>query len=173
MTGITYRRMDLSEKERFAEVDRTESVHQIYRQKGMNLEQIDVVWHIPQWSMDEELTEWQMYLQSNCVLWGAFDDFRLVGFCGYKPNAEPATGQLALLHISKSHRRQGVGRRLAELLIEYARTQGDRELYVTSSPTVGTVQMYRDLGFHPTDQPVPELLEMEPHDIHMRLTLDS
>lgn len=173
MTEISYRLMDLSEQGRFAEVDRTESVRQIYRQKGLNLERVDVDRDIPQWSMTEKLTEWEVYLQDDCVLWGAFVSGKLVGFCGYRPNVEEGTGQLALLHVGSSYRRHGIGRRLAALLIMHAELQGDRELYVTSSPTVSTVEMYRSLGFRPTDRSVPELMELEPYDIHMRLELVS
>ena len=39
---ISYRRMELSEIERIAEVDRTESVDKAYRQHGSELEIIDV-----------------------------------------------------------------------------------------------------------------------------------
>lgn len=172
MTEIIYRSMDLSEQGRFADVDRTESIRQIYRQNGLNLERIDVDRDIPQWSMTEKLTEWNVYLQDDCALWGAFAGGMLVGFCGYRPNVEEETGQLALLHISRSYRRHGIGRRLAELLIGHAELQGDRELYVTSAPTAGTVDMYINLGFRPTDRPVPELMALEPNDIHMRLALE-
>lgn len=171
MANIIFRSMDLSEKRRFAEVDRTESIGQIYRQKGSSLERVDVDWSIPQWSITEKLTEWEVYLQDECVLWGAFARGKLVGFCVYKPNLEEGTGQLALLHISSDYRRRGIGQRLAELLIAHAEIQGDRELYVTSSPTVSTVEMYKSLGFRPTDRPIPELIELEPYDIHLRLKL--
>ena len=58
---------------------------------------------------------------------------------------------------------------LAEMLIHHVQEQEIPILYVTATPTMGTVDFYRSLGFRPTDQPLPELLELEPDDIHMRM----
>lgn len=166
---IIYRRLMLSEKERFAEVDRSERITEAYRQKGAELEAVDVDWDAPPWSLPGILEAWDPFLKEGCLLWGAFDAELLVGFCGYRPNVAPDTGQFALLHVSKAYRRQGIGRRLAEMLIDHVRGQGISYLYVTATPTKGTVDFYRTLGFRPTDNPLSELLDMEPDDIHMRM----
>ncbi len=164
---IYYRQMELSEIERIAEIDRTEYVTKAYRQNGAELDLIDVEWDIGQWSAQEQLNEWDKYLQNNCVLWGAFEGDFLVGFCGYKPNIAPGMGLLALMYVSAAHRRQGIGRKLTEMLVEYGKEKQIASLYVTAEHTRGTVDFYSSLGFRPADRPLPELLEMEPDDIHM------
>jgi ribosomal protein S18 acetylase RimI-like enzyme len=170
---ITYRRLKLSEKERFAEVDRSERITEAYRQKGNDLETVDVEWDVPPWSLHEKLKEWDAFLKANCLLWGAFDGELLVGFCGYRPNIAPDTGQLTLLHVSKAYRRRGIGHQLAEMLMDHVREREIPVLYVAATPTRGTVDFYQSLGFRPTDKPLPELLEMEPDDIHMRMEFPS
>jgi len=170
---ITYRRLELSEKERFAEVDRSERITEAYRQKGTDLELVAVEWDASQWSLQGILKDWEAFLKDDCLLWGAFDGEILVGFCGYRPAIAPDTGQFTLLHVSKAYRRRGIGHRLAEMLIAYARKHEISVLYVTATPTRSTVDFYRGLGFHPTDEPLPELLEMEPDDIHMRMVFSS
>ena len=106
-------------------------------------------------------------MQADCVLWGAFDGDLLAGFCGYRPNIAPRMGQFALLYVSAPYRRQGIGRKLAEMLLEYAKEKQVVRLYLTAEHTRGTIEFYRSLGFQPTDKPLPELLKMEPEDIHM------
>jgi ribosomal protein S18 acetylase RimI-like enzyme len=170
---ITYRRLKLAEKERFAEVDRSERVTEVYRQKGSDLEIVNVDWVVPPWSLQEMLSEWDPFLKDECLLWGAFDGDLLVGFCGYRPNIAPAAGQFTLLHVSKAYRRRGIGNQLAKLLIDYVREQETSVLYVTATPTRSTVDFYRSLGFRPTDEPLPELLEMEPDDVHMRMEFSA
>ena len=170
---ITYRRMKLSEIERIAEVDRTEHVAKAYRQIGDELEPFDVEWNAPPWSVPEMIEEWDLFLRDDCALWGAFDGERLVGFCGYRPNVAPGVGQFSLLHVSSTYRRQGIGRRLAETLFAHAKGEPITGLYLTATPTRGTVAFYGSLGFRPTDNPLPELLEMEPDDIHMVMALPT
>lgn len=170
---ITYRRLALSEKTRLVEVDRSEHIAEAYRQHGADLELVAVDWRAPAFSLPTILENWDAFLRDDCQLWGAFDEAVLVGFCGYQPDIAPGTGRFALLHVGKAHRRRGIGRRLAELLIAHAREQGVATLYLTATPTRGTVDFYRSLGFHPTDAPLPELLMMEPDDIHMRMVMAS
>ena len=176
---ITYRRLDVSEKGRIAEIDRSEHVFQNYVQGEGKLVLVDVDWKIPRWtgegdgphSVAGKLKEWDAYFQKDCVLWGASDGDVLVGFSAYRPRITEDMGQFALLHVSKAHRRQGIGRRLAGELIDHARREGSKRLYVSSVQTRATVDFYRGLGFRPTDEPVAELYQMEPNDIHMVMDL--
>jgi GNAT superfamily N-acetyltransferase len=176
---ITYRRLDVSEKSRIAEIDRSEHVTQDYVQRDGRLVLVDVDWKIPRWSVEGDgshsvagkLKEWDAYFQKDCIFCGAFDGDVLVGFSVYRPRITEDMGQFAILHVSKAYRRQGIGRRLAADLIDHARREGDKRLYVSSAQTRKTVDFYRGLGFHPVDKPVPELYEMEPNDIHMVMNL--
>jgi GNAT superfamily N-acetyltransferase len=170
---ISYRRMKLSEIERIAEIDRTETVEKAYRQHGSELELIDVAWDIGHWSTKEQLSEWDKYLQKGSVLWGAFEGDLLVGFCCYRPDIAPGMGLLALMYVSAAHRRLGIGCKLTQMLVEHAKETQISSLYVTAEPTSGTVDFYHNLGFRPTERPLLELLKLEPDDIHMRMEFPS
>jgi ribosomal protein S18 acetylase RimI-like enzyme len=78
---------------------------------------------------------------------------------------------LAVLHVSRSHRRRGVGSRLAAEVARLARADGARRLYVSATPSESAVSFYRSHGFVPTDEPDERLFALEPDDVHMTLEL--
>ena len=101
---------------------------------------------------------------------GAFEDGRLVGvvvvenrFIGRAKDQL----QLKFLHVSRGHRKTGLGRRLFEQAVSRAREHGARRLYISSIPSENTVEFYLHLGCRVTDQVDPALFEAEPDDIHM------
>ena len=100
---------------------------------------------------------------------GAFDDKTLVGiaildnkFIGKDKNQL----QLKFLHVSRDYRKQGLGRKLFDLAMEKARERGALQLYISATPSENTVKFYLKLGAVVTDEPDPELFELEPEDIH-------
>jgi hypothetical protein len=52
-----------------------------------------------------------------------------------------------------------------------AREGGAHTLYVSATPSQSAVGCYRSRGFVPTPDPIPELLDLEPEDVHMALDL--
>ena len=82
------------------------------------------------------------------------------------PGIRPGVAQLAYLHVSRLYRRRGVAARLARELMRCASEPGARRIYVSATPSESAVGFYRSPGFRPTD-PMPELLELEPDDVHM------
>jgi hypothetical protein len=52
-----------------------------------------------------------------------------------------------------------------------ARDLGDTELVVSATPSANTVRFYLRRGFEPMAEPLPELYEREPEDVHMRKRL--
>lgn len=75
--------------------------------------------------------------------------------------------QMKALHVSKAYRDQGLGRRLFELAAEKARSLGAKGLYISATPSEHTVNFYLSLGCTPIATADPELLELEPEDIHL------
>jgi GNAT superfamily N-acetyltransferase len=80
----------------------------------------------------------------------------------------PAIAQLAFLHVSQDFRGAGVGSRLTADLELVARRAGDREIVVSATPSENTVRFYLGRGYRPVARTLPELLELEPEDVHMR-----
>jgi len=106
---------------------------------------------------------------------GQFDDARLVGAAILESRfIGPRRDQLQLkfLHVSKAYRRQGVGRRLFELAKAVARENGAKRLYISATPSENTVKFYLRSGCRVTKQPDPELLALEPEDIHLECDVE-
>ncbi len=168
---ITIRRMKSSEIHRISEIDRTEHITQDYKLKDASLEVIDVDWHVGPWDSTEKIKEWIPIAEGYENMWGAFDKEKLVGFAVYRAHLTKDMAQLALLHISHQYRRMGIGSSLSEKVIEKAKNDGKKRIYVTSAPTKETTDFYQKLGFDLAKHVNKELYELEPEDIHMIMQL--
>jgi len=60
-----------------------------------------------------------------------------------------------------------IGSRLRAEVGRLAAADGAAPLYVSATPSGSTVEFYLSLGFRPTDEADPVLLEQEPDKIHM------
>ena len=79
--------------------------------------------------------------------------------------------QLAWLHVTAGRRDAGIGRRLSEALEAIAREAGDERIVVSATPSEHTVTFYRRRGYEVMAEPLPELYEREPDDIHLEKRL--
>jgi GNAT superfamily N-acetyltransferase len=178
-TPVEFRRLARAELSRIAEIDRTERIDLIYEQRGTDLVERHGNWSSPAWDPDghgEHSVEAQRralehYVDAGGVAMGAFSEGRLVGIAVVVPHLRPEIAQLAFLHVSEAFRAAGVGRRLSDELDVIARDAGDTEIVVSATPSVNTVRFYMGRGFELTAQPLPELYELEPEDVHMRKAL--
>jgi GNAT superfamily N-acetyltransferase len=173
---IVIKQLDTSAIERIADIDRSEHVTGAYAWHDGRLELEAVDWQVPDWaaegngqhSVAGNIADWRPFLEElGGVMFGAMYGRRLVGFAIYRPRLEPDMGHLAVLHVSREYRRQGLGAALAEQVAMLALADGARRLYVSATPSEGTVEFYRSQGFRPVDEPHPELFALEPEDIHM------
>jgi GNAT superfamily N-acetyltransferase len=98
-------------------------------------------------------------------------DGRLVGVGVVVPHIRPGVAQLAYLHVSHDFRSAGIGNRLSAELELIARSAGDTQIVVTATPTERTVRFYLGRGYRPMARPLPDVLELEPEDIHMAKNL--
>ena len=88
-----------------------------------------------------------------------------------RSHLRPGIAQLAFLHVSASFRATGIGGRLSEQLEQIARTAGDSDMVVSATPSENTVRFYLGRGFTATADPLPELIEREPEDVHLHKLL--
>jgi ribosomal protein S18 acetylase RimI-like enzyme len=160
---------------RIGEIDRSEHVTREYTHRHGALEARAVDGSVPSWSrtgggehsVRSRIEAWQPLLAQGGTLIGAFDAGALVGFAIYRPRLAPGVGNLAVLHVSRSHRRRGVASGLTDEVARLARADGATRLYVSATPSGPTVDFYRSHGFEPTGEPDPTLFALEPDDIHM------
>ena len=83
----------------------------------------------------------------------------------------PRFAQLAFLHVSAAYRAEGIGSRLSDDLEQMAQAAGNSEMVVSATPSENTVRFYLGRGYQLMAQPLPELFELEPEDVHMRKVL--
>lgn len=168
---------------RLAEIDRTETITAAYLQHGDRLEAIPVNWQAYPWDPDgdhehslaHEIAFCRSHLDRGGRLLGAFvsgpDGEQLAGVGLMTPHVRPHVAQLSFLHVSERYRGQGVGRELAAALEGLAQERGASQMVVSATPTKATVDFYMGLGYVPDAAPLPELLALEPADVHLRKQL--
>ena len=81
--------------------------------------------------------------------------------------------QLVFLHVDSAFRDEGLGTALFRAAAEEGRRRGARRLYVSATPSEHTIHFYLGLGCMVTPRPDPELLALEPDDIHLEYSLTA
>lgn len=160
------------------EIDRRERIDAMYEQRGGELVARQGEWSAAAWDAEgvaARVRALEGYVEAGGVAVGAFagDGERLVGLGVVVPHIRPGVAELAFLHVSAPQRATGVGRRLSDELDRIARTAGDTEMVVSATPSGNTVRFYLGRGFRPMAEPLPELYDLEPDDIHMHKPLSG
>ena len=178
-TSIGIRRLARTELSLVVQIDRTERIDLVYEQRGTELVERRGNWSAPTWdpdghgdhSVDAQRRALEHYVDAGGIALGAFRGGRLVGIGVVVPHVRPEIAQLAFLHVSAAFRATGIGSRLSDELEVIARDVGDLEMVVSATPSENTVRFYRGRGFELMAQPLPELFELEPEDVHLRKLL--
>ena len=174
---MTVREMAASELGRIADIDRSEHITGQYKSHAGVLELVEADIRAPRWgepgqhTVERYVESWKPLLAAGGVLLGAFDGDRLVGFAIYQPRLAEGLANLAVLHVTRTHRRSGIGCELTNEVVRLARAEGAGRLYVSATPTRATVDFYMKRGFEPVATPNETLFALEPDDIHMELRL--
>jgi ribosomal protein S18 acetylase RimI-like enzyme len=176
---LEYRDMTMADLDRLREIDRSEHVTTAYAMAGGTLASRAVDWNDPGWhdgdgehSFDHQIEFSRRHLAAGARALGCFTaDDRLVGFGLMTPEVEPGVAQLSFLYVSRAYRRRGIARELLDRLSHWAQAAGAAELYVSAAPSESAVSFYQAAGFRVTDRPNPDLLSLEPQDIHLRQPL--
>jgi ribosomal protein S18 acetylase RimI-like enzyme len=164
---------------RVAEIDRTERIDLLYEQRGTELVERHGNWNSPAWDRDghgdhsvaAQRHALEHYVEAGGSALGALSGARIVGIGAVVPHLRPGIAQLAFIHVSAPFRAAGIGSRLCDELDAIARDAGDTEMVVSATPSGNTVRFYRGRGFELMAQPLPELFELEPEDVHMKKAL--
>jgi ribosomal protein S18 acetylase RimI-like enzyme len=165
---------------RLGEIDRTEQVTSGYTYANGELKAETVEWNVPNWHKEDRsgghsipalMRGFKPIMDAGGVLVGALDGDKLAGIALLRYKLTDTLAQLAGLFVSHDYRRQGIACRLTAEVIRLAREDGAKGLYVSATPSESAVGFYLSQGFRPTNQPHPELLALEPKDIHMVLPL--
>lgn len=107
---------------------------------------------------EHRFDEWHRQTQESCVAWLATSGAGAVGMLSMfvfprMPLPEHPTGQVAYLShlfVLPDHRNQGLGRRLLDSVLEYARENDVVKILLR--PTDQAVTLYHRAGFRTADQ---------------------
>jgi GNAT superfamily N-acetyltransferase len=112
-------------------------------------------------------------LAAGAILLGAFEEEQTLGLAAVNPSFEARRAWLALLHVSRPHRRRGAARALWDAAADLARAAGAESMYVSATPTGSAVGFYLRQGCQLADPVHPALFADEPEDIHLVCALGA
>ncbi len=170
---ITGRELLREEVAQVWNIDRSEVIDNIYHFENGTLVLRAQHHDVPGWPPGE--AEKYTPILLDCFdrggwFYGLFDDAELVGTVvleSKRIGVRKDQLQLKFLHVSSSYRNRGLGTQLFELAKATARARGARRLYISATPSENTVHFYLRLGCAGAAEPDPNLIELEPEDIHL------
>ena len=176
MTAIV-RALERREIDRVWSIDRAERIDALYRHVDGRLVREPRVIEVRGWPPGEAELYGPILLDCfdrGGTFLGAFEGETLIGavvlesrFIGRARDQL----QLKFLHVSRPHRRAGLGRMLFEKAVARARELGARRLYVSSTESGNTVDFYMRRGCRLAQEVDPDLFALEPRDIHLELDI--
>ena len=158
-------------------IDRAEVIDGIYHRDGNELVLRSEHYDMQGWPPGEPEHYGPILLDCfdrGGTFYGAFEGENLIGAMVLESRLigrEKDQLQLKFLHVSRRHRRAGLGRVLFEKAVERASELGARRLYISSTPSENTVHFYLRLGCCVTDDVDAALFELEPEDIHLEFEI--
>lgn len=177
MPELQLRRLARDEIELIWTIDRREIVEGIYVLERGALVLKPAYFDIPGWepgAAEHSLPRLTLMFDRGGAFWGIFDGDQLVAELvvdTLRLGAQAELVQLAMLHVGRDYRGQGLGLRLFALARSIAHDSGARGLYISATPSEHTVDFYLRRGAVVTPTPDPALLALEPDDIHLECAL--
>jgi GNAT superfamily N-acetyltransferase len=181
MQACEIRMLGAGDVSRIAEIDRSEHVDVEYGVENGRLSPRPASFTmVPPWdprgdgfhSVAAMIGFIEPLVAGGAALLGAFDGDELLGLAVVDDDFEPRMAWLALLHVSRPHRRRGVASALWETAASIARDAGATSIYVSATPTGSAVGFYSSRGCEPAKPVHPKLYELEPDDIHLVCALE-
>jgi predicted N-acetyltransferase YhbS len=175
--SFEYRILSREEIQKLAEIDRTETIENVYCVRNGELSLEKEHWDVGDWDAQEKqkrIARLQKRYDDGDTLFGAFHGPTLVGLSIFEPEPLPSAAgrfNLAGLWVSQKYRGKGIGRTLAQMVIDKARESGAKTVYVSATPSENTVRFYMSVGFRLAASVDPDMFEHEPKDVHLELIL--
>lgn len=154
-------------------IDRSEVHHHMYRMQDGQLVLTPTYFDMHGWAPGQVEDDTPLLAQTHDrggTFLGMFDNDQLIGVAVVDTVPLGVLGdqvQLKYLYVSRSYRHAGVGTRLFEATREAARSRGAKFLYISATPTENTVNFYLRRGCRVATPADPNLLALEPDDIHL------
>lgn len=174
---MEYRELALSEIDLIRGIDRSEKVDSIYRLLDGSLLEVAENYEMKGFKPDEleaVIRRQKMLLRNGGWVFGAFEDGELVGVASLENRfrgIQHPYCKMDILFVSSEYRRQGIASVLLGMCLEAAGSIGGHRLYISATESKNTVDFYIHRGARLVEVPDPELLRMEPVDIHLEVSV--
>lgn len=173
--SIALRCMKIESLHKLESLDRSEIIRTGYKIVDGELTAAEVQWNVPSFfkndsgdhSVQAQIDFCRGHLERGGIMVGAFHGEVLVGVGVLTPHVRPEVAQLAYLQVSSEFRRTGVATSIVRELERKAVEFGSVSIYVSATPSDSAVNFYLSRGYEMTNQPIQELVQLEPEDIHM------
>ena len=122
---------------------------------------------------DEEQLQnpWKEILEPGGQIFVATDGLKVVGVCAAIPQATDSI-EIAKLAVDPAAQGQGIGRRLVEACLAFARQRGARRVVlVSSSKLQAALRLYESMGFQ--HGPLPGDVQYATADVFMEIALGT
>ncbi len=175
---LEYRTLKREDIKLIRTIDRAELIERVYYTRDGRLDLQNETYDMKGWPpghADNIILGAYELFDSGGTLVGAFDDEVLVGVIGLENKfrgKDRDTLKMDMLFVSKSYRKQGIGRQLFFETKNIAKKAGAKKLYVSATPSENTLNFYLSRGFKLASEIDHELYALEPDDIHLELELD-
>jgi ribosomal protein S18 acetylase RimI-like enzyme len=169
--------LGLDELARIREIDRSERAEGFFVVEDGSLRLVERDLEIPTWDDAEfadAIERLSASLAGGGVTLAIADGPRLVAAAvlgGEFLAGEERRLELVFLHVSRSHRRLGLARRLLDEVCRRARERGAEQLYISSSDVEPAVRFYLGYGCVPAARTDPAIVGRWPTDIQLTLQL--
>lgn len=177
MQKITYRELTENELYLLAEIDRSEKIFTSYRHRNGALVLIDTpisAGPFDPLELESMIQRQQELINADGKVIAAFENKQIIGAASVdrrKRGRNKDYCKMDILYVSKRSRGKKVGQTLLRKCKEIAKGFGANKLYISATPTKGTVDFYTGNKAILVKELDVELFKMEPNDIHLEIEL--
>lgn len=172
--AIRVERTTASAAEIVSWIDRSEDIRATYRHDAGELVVVPAQFDVPPWRPDgdgdhtvaSQVSFLEPILARGAVALAAAVDTEPVGVAVVERGFDGDTAWFAWLHVTSRARRQGVASALWGAAVEIAIGWDADAVLVSATPSESAVGFYVSRGCVLADPPHPDLLALEPEDIH-------
>lgn len=174
---LTFRELKKAELIIIKEIDRSETIHEIY--EYTNGELVLKPEHCVVTAFEPKELEYIIKSQNNILLEGgkvigAFEGDTIAGVASVENKMRGSHSEyckMDILYVSSNYRGKRIGHKLLEECKKIALDFGAKKLYISATPTKATVDFYKNEGAVIAKEIDSDLFRLEPLDIHLELDL--
>lgn len=175
---LEYRKMNLNEADRIAEIDATHFIKNVWRINEASGEYglVEINWtdtELPN-GFGWHLNRLKETIKSGGTAFGCFDEGKLVGYGTIDKEIFGKQEKYALLDqlfVSQNQRGKGIGKALFALCAKQAAVYGAEKLFLCAGSSENTMAFYKKLGCVPAIEKNDKLYEEDPRDIQLEFCL--